>query len=180
MVERRHIAQGFTLIELLISALILGVGLAAVAQLYLAASTSFHKAEYLSIATQRAQRELERVENFTFTQIDTAFKAGTLVPDRYPAPNQNETGYPYNGYYQTVEKQGTTVTKITVSFNMANELPGSTAARNKIIFTRFNSYTHMYRVEVQLDWGVKDANGNDIGRRSVQSPVDVITLITSK
>lgn|GEM_PF-1975578 len=59
----RRPRRGFTLVELLVAMLILGLALISLSQLYLAGMWSTQKARYLSIATKRAQSELERAQD---------------------------------------------------------------------------------------------------------------------
>jgi len=59
----RRIRQGFTLVELLVTLLILGMALISLSQLYLAGMWTTQKARYMSIATKRAQSEIERTQD---------------------------------------------------------------------------------------------------------------------
>jgi len=60
---RRRIRQAFTLVELLVAMLILSLALVSMSQLYLAGMWTTQKARYMSIATKRAQSELERAQD---------------------------------------------------------------------------------------------------------------------
>jgi prepilin-type N-terminal cleavage/methylation domain-containing protein len=60
---RRRVQRGFTLVELLVALLILSMALISLSQLYLAGMWTTQKARYMSIATKRAQSELERVQD---------------------------------------------------------------------------------------------------------------------
>ena len=55
--------RGFSLVELLASVLILSLALVSLGQLYVAAMWTTQKARYLSLATKRAEYELEKVRN---------------------------------------------------------------------------------------------------------------------
>ncbi|HEY3416920.1 MAG TPA: prepilin-type N-terminal cleavage/methylation domain-containing protein [Armatimonadota bacterium] len=74
--DRRHTAcgrgrrTGVSLVELLVATVILGIGLVALMQLYMAALWSYQKGRYLSLATQRAQLEYEKVQNLGFYGLD--------------------------------------------------------------------------------------------------------------
>jgi len=59
----RRRPRGFTLMELLVALLILSLALISLSQLYLAGMWTVQKARYLSLATQRAQAELERAND---------------------------------------------------------------------------------------------------------------------
>lgn len=60
---RRRIRRGFTLVELLVALLILSLALISLSQLYLASMWTTKKARFMSIATKRAQSELERAQD---------------------------------------------------------------------------------------------------------------------
>ncbi|MHB0939243.1 MAG: type IV pilus modification PilV family protein [Armatimonadota bacterium] len=59
----RHRHRGLTLVELLVAVLILSLALVSLSQLYLAGMWTTQKARYMSIATKRAQAELERAQD---------------------------------------------------------------------------------------------------------------------
>jgi len=60
---RRRNRRGFTLVELLVALLILSLALVSLSQLYLAGMWTTQKARYMSVATKRAQSELERAQD---------------------------------------------------------------------------------------------------------------------
>lgn len=59
----RRRRRGMTLVEVLVAVLILSLALISLSQLYLAGMWTTQKARYLSIATKRAQSELERAQD---------------------------------------------------------------------------------------------------------------------
>ena len=59
--DRRR--RGLSLVELMVAVLILSLALISLSQLYLAGMWTTQKARYMSIATKRAQSELERVQD---------------------------------------------------------------------------------------------------------------------
>ena len=65
---------------MLVSIVILGIGLVALGELYLASFTTYHKSRLLSLATQYAEHELELMQRLDFATLDT----GALIPDCYP------------------------------------------------------------------------------------------------
>lgn len=77
----RRYRRGFSLVELLVSVVILSLGLIGLSQLHMAAMWTYYKTRDLSIATQRAQLELEKAQNLGFNLLDH----GTLVAAD-PAP----------------------------------------------------------------------------------------------
>lgn len=75
-----------TLVEILVAILILGVGIVGLSNLYLATMWTYQKARNLSLATQRAELELENIQR----QAATAYTALTdtskpLIPACYSA-----------------------------------------------------------------------------------------------
>src|SRR5689334_1514140 len=80
-IHRPRRRRGFTLVELLVSVLILSLALVALSQLYMAAMWTYHKARYTSLATQRAQLELEQAEGLGYEKL----AADPLIdPLKYP------------------------------------------------------------------------------------------------
>lgn len=79
----RQFRRGFTLVELLVTLLILGLALVSLSQLYLAGMWTTQKAQYMTIATKRAQAEIERTQNL-----------GLLILRNGP----NEESYPSADY----------------------------------------------------------------------------------
>lgn len=75
--------RGFTLIELLVSAVILSVGLVGLSQLYMGAMWTYKKGRNLSVATQRAQLEMEKVRNLGFDGLINGIN--TSSPDQEDA-----------------------------------------------------------------------------------------------
>jgi len=75
---------GFSLIELLVSSVILGLSLVALSQLYMSAMWTYQKARKLSIATNRAQFELEKVDNLGYEGLITGVNSGNpTIEDAY-------------------------------------------------------------------------------------------------
>jgi prepilin-type N-terminal cleavage/methylation domain-containing protein len=81
-IHRKHKSRGFTLVELLVSVLLLGIGIVAVCQLYVVSMWTAQKAHYLSVATQRAQYELEQAEALPFAAMN--LQSGTPLSQYYP------------------------------------------------------------------------------------------------
>ena len=75
----RRVRRGFSLIELLVAVLILGLALISLSQLYLAGMWTTQKARYLSLATQRAQAEMERAQELGILNL-------TQGASVYPTP----------------------------------------------------------------------------------------------
>lgn len=75
--KRRHHLRAFTLVELLVSCLIISLGLVAASQLYVTAMWTTQKARYLSVASQRAQFELEKVRNLGFGGLVNGVNSST-------------------------------------------------------------------------------------------------------
>lgn len=83
--------RAFTLVELLVSMLILALALVSLGQLYVAAMWTTQKARYMSVATQRAQYELEKVRNLGLLQL---------------ANGPSESSYPMVEYTHNADARG--------------------------------------------------------------------------
>lgn len=66
---RHSRARGFSLVEILVSSLILGLSLVAMSQLYMGAMWTYEKARKLTVATDRAHYELEKVRNLGYNML---------------------------------------------------------------------------------------------------------------
>ncbi|HEX2950178.1 MAG TPA: prepilin-type N-terminal cleavage/methylation domain-containing protein [Armatimonadota bacterium] len=130
MFRHRRVRRGLTLIELLVSCFILAVGLVGLSQLYITAMWSYQKARYMSLATQRAQYELERVENFKFNVMQNS---ANLI---------NDSVYPAAAGYSTLSAGN------GVQFSM-NDLPNG---RGTITVSHFNNQANLLRVDIQISW----------------------------
>jgi prepilin-type N-terminal cleavage/methylation domain-containing protein len=156
---RRH--TGFTLVEVLISVIILAVGLLALSQLYVTGMYTYQKARNMSLATQRASREMERAQNFTFTLINSAHSQNKIVPDLYPAPEYTAFADPNDA-----DLKG-------VNFDVP-ELPEGVGT---VIFSHFYDNTqgkempNLLQVDVLIEWG---------GKPNTQTPIHLVTLIANK
>ena len=122
--------RGFTLIELLISVLILGLAIISLGQLYIASMWTTQKARYLSVATKRAQSELERAEDL-----------GLMVLQNGPT----DASYPMADYTYYQNMQG-------VSFTVPS-LPGGQGTVNWASWppnTSNNQY--LLKVDINVTW----------------------------
>lgn len=127
---QRYRKRGFTLIELLVSSVLIGLGLIALSQLYLAAMHTYEKSRNLSIATQRAQRELEKVQSLGYSKLKYAGE------NAYPPP------------YYSID-----LSNSEVDFTV-DELPNG---RGNISWDYYFSgdtsgYEHMLKVTIDINW----------------------------
>ena len=84
MSNRHAHPGGFSLIELMVSTVILGLSLVALSQLYMSAMWTYQKARKLSVATNRAQFELEKVCNLGYDGLITGVNSGNpTIEDAY-------------------------------------------------------------------------------------------------
>ncbi|MHB9130065.1 MAG: type IV pilus modification PilV family protein [Armatimonadota bacterium] len=133
---RRRWQRGLTIVELLASIAILGIGLVALSQLYLAAMFTYQRSYYMSVATQRAQYEYEKVQNLGFYALANGPSAESYMPGEY-----------------TVLSPGP-----GVSFNV-DQLP---KGRGTVTWSRFPANTqgnaNQLRVVITVGWtGMKQA-----------------------
>lgn len=63
--------------------LIISLGLVALSQLYIASMWTYQKARYLSVATQRAQFEIEKVQNLGALNLLNGVDDNSYPPDIY-------------------------------------------------------------------------------------------------
>ena len=148
----RPSSRGFTLVEVLVALVILGVGLVSLIQLFIVAMWSYQKAHYLSIATQHAQYEFERVENF-----------GCNVMKQTPANLLNSAIYDPNAGYTQHYTAG-----VADGIQIAeNDLP---SGRCTVIVSPFRSTanTNIIEVTISVTW---------TGITPTVSPVTIYTLL---
>lgn len=151
---RRQRSAGFSLIELLVSTLILGVALVACSQLCLTGMYTYQKARSISVATQRAQYEQEKLQNLPFNIIATALDADSckLVPSLYPAST-----------YQQITNNG----QRGVAFTLGDVPDG----HGTVMLSHFKGYQHILQIDITVWWQ---------GTTPADTPVKITTLITSK
>ncbi|MHB9025542.1 MAG: type IV pilus modification PilV family protein [Armatimonadota bacterium] len=127
--RRRSKSRGFTLVELLVSSVILAIGFIALSQLYLASMWTYWKAHYLSVATERAQQEIEYAQRLKFPALDTA-NANSLA-----------TYYLEPGYTALDTGRG-------VHF-YERKLP---SGEGTLTVTNYNTYSYLLKVTVEVNW----------------------------
>ena len=125
----RRSRRGFTLIELLVAILVLSLALVSLGQLYLAGMWTTQKARYMSLATQRAQAEMERVQDLGVLRLrDTPLNA-----------------YPDTEYQHRDDSLGVSFTDDT--------LPGG---RGTVSWSAYPPNTagneHMLKVDIVISW----------------------------
>lgn len=154
--------SGFTLVEVLISVVILTVGLLAVSQLYVTGMVTYQKARNMSLAAQRAQRELERVQNLTYTLIHTAYVDNKIVPNLYPTAL---------GYAAYTDPNDSEVKGVTFTVDELPEGTGTVTFQPYFHPTLGKTVPNLLQVDVNIEWG---------GKPSTQTPVHLITLVVNK
>jgi len=80
---------GISLVELLVSVLIVSLGLVALSQLFVSALWTYQKAHYLSIATQQAQYEMEKVRDLGVLRLMNGVDTTAYPPAVYTANGTN-------------------------------------------------------------------------------------------
>lgn len=134
-VARRR--RGFTLAELLVSLFILSLGLVALGQLYVASMWTYNKARYMSLATKRAEFEMEKTRNL-----------GVLRLLNGPA----EDTYTSSEYQYDADGHG-------VKFTMTNIPGGKGEVRWEPYPPNTKNNTYLLKITVLITWtGVRDAN----------------------
>ncbi|MHB9025138.1 MAG: type II secretion system protein [Armatimonadota bacterium] len=145
--------SGFSLVELLVSVVILGIGLVALIQLYMGALWSYQKGRYLSLATQRAQLEYEKVQNLGFYGLDNGPTDFTYL--------RTQSG---GEYTWLTASPG-------VSFTV-NSLPNG---RGTVTWQHFPvngaGSANMLKVDIRILWD---------GSQKSQSDVRIVTLLANK
>lgn len=135
----RRPRRGFSLAELLVSIVILGLAMVALGNLYLAGMWTTHKARYLSVATQRAQYEMEKVQDLGLLNL---------------LNGPSEESYPTTEYTHRLDGRG-------VSFNVES-LPfgeGSVSWQNWPPNMKGNQY--LLKVDIVINWeGPRSAASN--------------------
>ena len=140
----RQRRRGFTLVELLVAILILSLALISLGQLYLAGMWTTQKARYMSIATQRARAELERVQDLGILILrngpseasypsseysyHTDGRGVDFVEDGLPAGNVGTVSWHTSSSYDT-GYQYLLVVNVSISWN------GPSKSRTRIVFT---------------------------------------------
>lgn len=128
MKPRKH--RAFSLVELLAAIGITSIALVAMSQLYIASMWMYERGRNLSIASQRAQYELEKIQNLKFNIM---CNSDDLISDtRYST---------LDGYSALPDKNG-------VQFPIP-ELPGG---RGKITVTPFRNYEHILEIAIEIYW----------------------------
>lgn len=149
--QNRH--GGFTLVEVLVSTMILGIGLVALAQLYLAAMWTYQKSYYMSLATQRAQQEYEKVQNLGFYALENGPDDFTYLRVSQGGEYEWQIGVP------------------VVRFSMADVMTGG---QGVISWTHWPPNTvgnaNMLKVEIEVTW---------VGPKETLTPVKIVTLVTN-
>jgi hypothetical protein len=138
--------------------LVLSLALVGLSQLYVASMATYTKARYLSVATQRAQYELEHVKNLGFYKLSNAFADGSTAFLRTSAGGQytwaaNQTGPTY-----------------IVNFTVP-DLPGGTGTITWAYWKPITeSGSNLYRVEITVTWN---------GPQAAKSDVHLYTLVAN-
>lgn len=153
---RRHQRSGFSLIELLVSCIILSIALIAFGQLFLAGYLTMEKARYLSLATIRAENEIERL---SFIEYDSMLN-GPSITD-YPTAVEGGT------YQHFFNEDGTRGVRFPVE-----DLPGG---QGELSWRRSSlagiSDTNLLEVVVRITWDAQ---------QRLQSDVVVSTLLVNR
>jgi len=117
---------------------ILSLGLIALSQLYLAGMYTYKKARFMSVATQRAQQELERVHDLKYNGL----AYGTLI---------DATRFPPDEYTALFFRRGVRFT--------VDELP---QGYGTIVIAKYNGYTHLLKVTISVKWGGMEQTRSDV------------------
>ena len=125
--RRRH---GMTLVELLVAIGITSIGLVALSQLYISSMWVYERARSISIATHRAQYELEKVQNFKFNIMNN--RANLIADTRYST---------LEGYSALSAGNG-------VQFPMP-ELRGG---RGIITVSNFRGHSNILQIVIEIVW----------------------------
>jgi len=115
--QPRTSESGFTLIEALIAIVVLMVGIVAIVNLFVVASTSNAVGNHSTAATGQATETMERLKAIPFLQITAAMVAGSTVGDL-----DNDAGNILGCVETAVPGPPNCV--VATNYNMARDIPG--------------------------------------------------------
>lgn len=122
--------RGFSLIEILVAISITSISLVALSQLYTYSMWMYERGRNTSIASQRAQYELEKIQNLQFNILKNS--AHLIDDSRYSA---------LEGYSELPTNNG-------VQF----PLPELRGGRGTITISNFRDYEHILQIVIEITW----------------------------
>lgn len=154
-----HRRAGFTLVELMVASVILAIAIIGLAQLYLTALSAFEKSRYLSVATGRAQLELERVQETPYSELLKSVNNADFIEITADGVDDPIGAFlDLDGYTQLAGNNGVHFT-----------VDGLPSGEGLITFQKYNNYESLLMVTIEITWE---------GARPARSPVKVVTLLS--